>query len=142
MIVSTIVANDAERALIHAIRTEVFVKEQGVDEEAEHDEHDAVCDHILVYYDQEPVGTGRLRLVDGIAKLERICVKAAYREKGIGKHIMGMLEEAAVRKRLKKAKLTAQIQALPFYEKLGYRKVSDVYLEQNIPHVTMLKDLP
>jgi hypothetical protein len=45
--------------------------------EAEFDEFDTLnglCEHILVYYKGQPVGTGRLRVVDGFGKLERICI--------------------------------------------------------------------
>ena len=58
------------------IRKEVFVKEQGVPLEDEFDEFDtldAPCQHILVYYNEQPVGTGRLRIVEEYGKLERIC---------------------------------------------------------------------
>ena len=32
------------------------------------------CKHILVYYNELPIGTGRIRFVDGTGKLERICI--------------------------------------------------------------------
>jgi predicted GNAT family N-acyltransferase len=34
--------------------------------------------------------------------------------------------------------LGAQIQALGFYEKLGFKKVGDEYLDANIPHYMMI----
>nr|HPM08139.1 GNAT family N-acetyltransferase [Bacilli bacterium] len=34
--------------------------------------------------------------------------------------------------------LGAQVQALGFYEKLGFKKVGDVYLDANIPHYQMI----
>ena len=59
------------------IRKEVFVKEQNVPLEDEFDMFDEIgekCKHILVYYNELPVGTGRIRFVDGTGKLERICI--------------------------------------------------------------------
>lgn len=122
------------------IRTEVFVKEQGVALEVEMDEYDEVCDHILVYCDDQPVGTGRLRDVEGVAKLERICILSSHRKYGLGRTIVENLEKIAKKKGFIKAKLHGQTHAGPFYEKLGYTQASEVFMEEGIPHVLMLKD--
>jgi len=51
------------------------------------------------------------------------------------------LEDIAEEKGIAKVKLHGQIQAKEFYEKMGYKTVSDVFMEENIPHVVMVKDL-
>lgn len=124
------------------IRKAVFVKEQGVAEEVELDEFDDIANHVLVYYENEPVGTGRVRIVDDMAKLERICVLSTHRKHRLGKAIMKELEAIAREKGVAKAKLHGQVQAAPFYEKQGYEIASTVFMEENIPHVKMIKDLP
>lgn len=123
------------------IRKAVFVKEQGVAEEVELDEFEDIADHVLVYYENEPVGTGRVRVVDEYAKLERICVLSTHRMHRLGKAIMDELEAIAREKGMKKAKLHGQVQAAAFYEKQGYEVASTVFMEENIPHVKMVKDL-
>ncbi|WP_397327965.1 GNAT family N-acetyltransferase [Paenibacillus arenilitoris] len=123
------------------VRKTVFVKEQGVAEEVELDEYDDVADHVVAYVGGEPVGTGRVRIVDDVAKLERICVLASHRKHSLGKTIMKELEAIAAGKGVAKAKLHGQVQAAPFYEKLGYEIASTVFMEENIPHVKMVKDL-
>lgn len=126
------------------IRKEVFVKEQGVPLDAEFDEFDTLdgqCEHILVYYEEQPVGTGRLRVVDGLGKLERICILEPYRKFGLGKVIIKALEEIAKEKGLPKVKLHGQTHAEGFYEKLGYQTSSDVFDEDGIPHILMIKTL-
>lgn len=123
------------------IRKAVFVKEQGVPEEAELDEYDDVADHVLVYFENEPVGTGRVRIVDDMAKLERICVLSTHRKHHLGRAIMEELEAIAIEKGVAKAKLHGQVQAAPFYEKQGYEIASTVFMEENIPHVKMVKGL-
>ncbi len=60
--------------------------------------------HILVYYNNLPVGTGRIRFVDGTGKLERICILKDYRKYGLGKVIIQTLEEIAREKRIYKSK--------------------------------------
>lgn len=124
-----------------SIRNDVFVKEQGVDAEVELDEYDEIADHVLVYDKERVIGTGRLRIVDGAAKLQRICVLSAYRSKGIGKIIMGGLEHLAKENNATKCILHAQYHAKDFYEKIGYRCTSGIFQEEGIDHVEMEKEL-
>ncbi|MES9739950.1 GNAT family N-acetyltransferase [Peribacillus frigoritolerans] len=126
------------------IRKEVFVEEQGFPLEFEFDEFDtlnALSEHILVYYNEKPVGTGRLRVVDGLGKLERICILEPYRKFGLGKIILKMLEEIAKEQGITQVKLHGQTQAEGFYKKLGYRTSSDVFMEDGGPHLLMIKEL-
>ena len=74
---------------------------------------------MLVYYNNKPAGTGRLREVDGAGKLERICVLASYRKLGLGKIIVTSLEKIAHDKDLQRVKLHGQSQAEEFYTRLG-----------------------
>ncbi|MEX6702075.1 GNAT family N-acetyltransferase [Peribacillus frigoritolerans] len=126
------------------IRKEVFVEEQGFLLEFEFDEFDtlnALSEHILVYYNENPVGTGRLRVVDGLGKLERICILEPYRKFGFGKIILKTLEEIAKEQGITQVKLHGQTQAEGFYKKLGYRTSSDVFMEDGGPHLLMIKEL-
>ncbi|MDM5239480.1 GNAT family N-acetyltransferase [Bacillus cereus] len=126
------------------IRKEVFVKEQGVplaDEFDTFDQIDEECKHILVFHNELPVGTGRIRFVDGIGKLERICILKDYRKYGLGKVIIQALEEIARNKDATKVKLHGQTQAEGFYGKLGYQTSSDMFMEDGIPHILMIKEL-
>ncbi|MGE7591655.1 GNAT family N-acetyltransferase [Peribacillus frigoritolerans] len=126
------------------IRKEVFVEEQGFPLEFEFDEFDtlnALSEHILVYYNEKPVGTGRLRVVDGLGKLERICILEPYRKFGLGKIILKTLEEIAKEQDITQVKLHGQTQAEGFYKKLGYRTSSDVFMEDGGPHLLMIKEL-
>ncbi|MBZ5752308.1 GNAT family N-acetyltransferase [Metabacillus rhizolycopersici] len=134
--------NDLKKAF--RIRKEVFVEEQGVPLEDEFDEFDKLndlCEHILVYYNEQPVGTGRLRVVDGVGKLERICILEPYRKFGLGKIIINTLEEIAKEKGISRVKLHGQTQAEGFYKKLGYHTSSDIFMEDGIPHLLMVKEL-
>lgn len=132
---------DLEKAF--TIRKEVFVVEQGVPLEDEFDEFDIFdeqCEHILVYYNEQPVGTGRIRVVDGVGKLERICILKPFRKFGLGKIIIGALEKIAEEKGLSQVKLHGQTQAEGFYSKLGYRTSSNIFIEDGIPHILMRKE--
>lgn len=123
------------------IREVVFVKEQGVPIEAEHDGKDSCSNHVIVYYEGKPVATGRLRIVDDAAKLERISVIPEFRMRGFGKLVVEALEDIAREKGIKKVKLHGQTHAVKFYEKLGYIKNSDEFMEESIPHYLMIKNI-
>lgn len=125
-----------------AIRETVFVEEQKVplaDEFDEFDQLDAKCDHVLVYHDHLPVGTGRIRLVEDGGKLERICLLENYRSLGLGKVIIAALETIAKEQNITQVKLHGQTQAEGFYQKLGYETASAVFMEDGISHVLMKK---
>jgi predicted GNAT family N-acyltransferase len=126
------------------IRKAVFVEEQGVPIEDEFDEFDNLngqCEHLLVYFEEQPVGTGRIRWVNEFGKLERICILEPYRKFGLGKVIITALEEIAQERGAKKVKLHGQTQAEGFYKKLGYQTSSSVFIEDGIPHLLMKKEM-
>ncbi|KAA8753428.1 MULTISPECIES: GNAT family N-acetyltransferase [Paenibacillus] len=127
-----------------AIRTAIFVEEQGVPATDEFDAYDtleAEARHILLYVDGVPAASSRLRIVEQVAKLERICVMLDYRKHGLGRVLIDKLEQMAIADGLEKAKLHAQVQASGFYERLGYAPASEVFMEDGIPHLLMTKKL-
>ena len=135
---------DEELKAAFAIRKQVFVKEQGVPLEDEFDQFDTLnglCEHILVHYNEQTCGTGRIRFIHGVGKLERICILEPYRKFGIGKIIIKTLEEIAEEQGVSQVKLHGQTQAEGFYQKLGYRTSSNIFMEDGIPHILMLKEL-
>ena len=111
------------------------------DEFDQFDTLDGQCEHILVFHNEQPVGTGRLRTIDGVGKLERICILEPYRELGLGKVIIKTLETLAEDSGISKVKLHGQTQDEGFYRKLGYKTVSEVFIEDGIPHILMMKEL-
>ena len=48
--------------MVHDIRREVFIEEQGVPEEIEMDDKDDEAIHVLAVVDDEPAGCGRILL--------------------------------------------------------------------------------
>lgn len=129
----------AESELRH-IRTSVFIQEQQVPEELEWDGLDADCRHVLARSAQdEAIGTARL-LADG--HIGRMAVMAPWRGKGVGTALLAKLLEMAQHEGLHMVKLAAQIQAIPFYERLGFVADGDVFMDAGIPHRNMARQLP
>ncbi len=118
-----------------AIRTEVFVREQGVPAELELDDKDAVCLHAIAYDgDGVPVGTGRL-LPDG--HIGRMAVLARARGTGVGGVLLqGLMAQARTRGHAA-VELSAQTHAAPFYTAHGFTLVGEEFVEAGIPHVDM-----
>ena len=119
---------------ILSLRYRVFSLEQGVDPDIDIDGLDEDAVQILALDNGTPVGTGRM-LADG--HIGRIAVLMDYRKTGIGKQIVSCLIELARNNNLDRVFLGAQISAVPFYEKLGFCRSGEDYMEANILHTPM-----
>ncbi|PLS16012.1 GNAT family N-acetyltransferase [Bacillus sp. M6-12] len=136
------VASQKELEDAFIVRKTVFIHEQNVPEEEEIDQYENDAAHFVLYdSNNSPIGAGRFRTLDGIGKVERICVLSDSRVKGAGRAIMDHIEEYAKEKGVQKLKLNAQTHAIPFYEKLGYDTVSEEFLDAGIPHKAMEKKI-
>ncbi|GAA4814726.1 GNAT family N-acetyltransferase [Streptomyces ziwulingensis] len=134
------------------MRKEVFVAEQGVDEEIEYDAHDAVAVHVLaVRADGLPLGTGRLLTGAAAAEknggdpsvgsLGRLAVTRAARGLGVGAALVRAIEAAARAHGLTAVDLHAQTHALGFYRRLGYEAYGPEFPDAGIPHRAMRRAL-
>lgn len=77
-----------------------------------------------------------------VAKIGRIAVKRSMRGKRLGELVMREILATAMEQGYEQAILDAQVQALPFYEKLGFVAEGDEFLDANIPHYAMRYMLP
>lgn len=124
------------------VRRQVFTEEQGIKRELDIDGLDQNSDHIIVYNNDIPIGTARIRYKNGIqAKLERIAVLKPYRGQGIGKRIIEASLKLAKMKGALEVILDAQQSAAGFYERLGFWQEGEPFEEVGIPHITMTKKL-
>jgi len=120
---------------LSAIRTTVFVGEQGVPPEIEIDGRDPGCAHVLAESETgEAVGTGRL-MPDG--RIGRMAVLAAWRGRGVGAAMLGALVAEARRRGFRETYLHAQAHAKAFYARHGFVVEGEEYLEAGIPHIGM-----
>ncbi|MEO0323874.1 MAG: GNAT family N-acetyltransferase [Myxococcota bacterium] len=127
----------------HAVRREVFVQEQGVTDREEIDGRDGDATHFLALRGDTVVGTARLRVTeDGVAKAERVAVRAPERRKGTGAALMRALQEEARRAGHGSVVLGAQLSAVPFYARLGYEVFGEPFEDARIPHRWMRLELP
>ncbi len=117
-----------------AVRTAVFVREQGIPQQLEHDEHDAQSVHCVAYRDGHALGTGRL-LPDG--HIGRMAVLPHARGAGIGGSILGELLALAAARGDTRIELSAQCQVESFYRAQGFEAVGEAFHEAGIAHIRM-----
>ncbi len=118
------------------IRIEVFVQEQQVPEEIEH-EFEEESRHYLFLDQGLPVGTARWRLTEEGVKLERFAVLASHRGKGVGRSLLeAILAEVGPWGR--KVYLHSQIGAVPFYASNGFQIEGGPFWEAGIEHRKMV----
>lgn len=116
------------------LRRRVFIDEQQVPEAEEWDGQDPGCLHFLACENGQPVGTARL-LPDG--HIGRVAVLGQARGRGIGLRLMRETIAAARLLGHEEVVLAAQIQAMPFYERLGFQAYGEEFLDAGIPHRNM-----
>ena len=130
---------ETRRDSLYKVRHEVFVIGQNVPEEDEVDGADESCAHFLaVDASGNPIGTSRV-LPDG--HIGRVAVLSSWRAKGVGRALMLASIEQVSAAGLHEALLHSQLTAAGFYQKLGFEPYGEEFLECDIPHIAMRKDL-
>lgn len=124
-----------------AIRAEVFVAEQGVSLAEEMDGADPDCLHWLVTDATGPVATLRVRLNGETAKIQRVAVLRRARGTGLGAALMRRAMADLERDGIRHFTLGAQLDAIPFYERLGFTARGPVYDDAGIAHRDMDRTL-
>lgn len=142
MILCREITGPEELPLCRALRRAVFIEEQNVPEEVEWDGLDDEARHWLVFDGANPVATMRLRLLEGVGKIERVCVSRAHRGTGHGLALMqAALAALDGTPGVTEARLGAQLHAIPFYEALGFRTYGPEFMDGGMPHRWMTKPL-
>ena len=125
---------ETHAAELMAVRRAVFIEEQGVPEAEELDGEDAAAKHFLAEDEHgNPIGTARL-LASG--QIGRMAVLPEWRGRDIGAGLLARAVEAARGDGLD-VFLHAQVHALGFYERNGFKASGDVFLEADIEHRRM-----
>ncbi|KPC33828.1 GNAT family acetyltransferase [Pseudomonas syringae pv. cilantro] len=123
---------------IRRIRDSVFIAEQSVPPELEWDAEDAAAVHFLAWEGDYAVGTARL-LTDG--EIGRLSVLKDWRGLKVGEALLSAVIDEAEKRGLQPLKLSAQVQAVDFYQRFGFVVTSKEFLEAGLPHVDMLRQV-
>ena len=127
-----------DKDLLHLsnyIRTKVFVEEQLVDPGLEY-EFEEQGNFYLLYFENIPIATARWRETKIGIKLERFAMLKEYRNQGLGGKLLNAVMDDVLQ--LKKTiYLHSQINAITYYERAGFVKEGDIFVEANIEHYLM-----
>jgi len=119
----------------HNIRYDVFVIGQNCPEEIEW-EFEEESTHFLVFDNKEAVATARHRKTNNGYKLERFAVLDSKRGNGYGHIVLkAILEDLSNFN--ENIYMHAQEDVIPFYEKMGFVKEGNLFIEANIKHYKM-----
>ena len=105
--------------------------------EIELDDDDGKAIHFLALISGNAVGTARVVLRRGSAKIGRMAVLKSYRGIGVGLKLLKRAIATAKRKRTRRIYLHSQVPVIGFYESSGFRAVGPVFDEAGIPHRKM-----
>ena len=133
--------NAEEIYKILALRNEIFIVEQECPY-LDCDGKDFNSYHLFAEENGEVVAYLRI-LKKGVSydevSIGRVAVKQSHRGKGISREMMlkaiDFIENNLFENTIK---IQAQAYLLKFYSSLGFKAVSEEYLEDNIPHIDML----
>ena len=124
------------------LRSEVFVVEQNcVYQDVDGKDYKAL--HLIGEDNGNTVAYARLFKPKDYfeqASIGRVVVKETYREKKLG-HILMREAILEIKKHFNETKITisAQLYLKKFYESHGFIQTSEMYLEDDIPHIEMKK---
>ena len=128
---------------ILTLRTAVFVVEQDCPYQ-ECDGKDLESSHVMGYHKGKLVAYARIvpkriSYADGIS-IGRVVVDKNYRMHSAGIALMEhVVNHCSVAYPTEQIIISAQQYLIAFYEKFGFKKKGDVYLEDDIPHIQMVK---
>lgn len=118
-----------------AIRTTVFVSEQGVPAEIEMDAADVGATHFLIWdWHGNPIACARL-LPEG--KVGRMAVLPAWRGKGLGDRLLAAAVAEAKARGWFELRAAAQASVTGFYTQAGFEPVGDPFVAAGIDHQMM-----
>ena len=123
------------------LRSEVFVVEQKCAYQ-DLDNKDEKALHLVGEENNKIIAYTRIFKKGDFFKyssIGRVLVKKDYRNKNYGRKIMkSSIDRLKKDPKEEKIELSAQKYLLKFYSELGFEKVGEEYLEDNIPHVKMI----
>lgn len=131
-----------EYAKALALRTEVLRKPLGLEFTAAELNKDKEDIHFGLFEGDKIIACLTLTKADNERmKMRQVAVDFDAQGKGFGSKLSKAAEEFAKENGYRIMFCNARKVAVPFYEKLGYKIVSDEFTEVNIPHYTMEKQL-
>lgn len=119
------------------IRVDVFIIEQQCQPGWEPDEEDKTARHFVAIANRKIVSTLRIMEEENGIRIERMATKKEYRGKDISKGLIEFVLQEIKKLKPKRIWMEAQVQAQEFYEKCGFKTISEPYDLYSILHIKM-----
>ncbi len=125
------------------LRDDILRKPLGLEFTAEYLSKEYKMYHLACY-------TSDMELVGGLVlqpnsedeiQMRQVAVSEQHQKKGIGTLLVQASEELAIEKGFKLMMMHARETAVPFYERLDYKKYGKRFTEVKVPHFKMKKEL-
>ena len=124
---------------IAMLRTAVFVVEQNCPYQ-EIDATDEYALHTWLQEEEDIVGYTRIMDNKESVSFGRVLINPNYRKRGLGNVLLGkMLDVISEKYPDRPIIISAQAHLKDFYGGFGFEKISEVYFEDDIPHIKMKK---
>ena len=123
------------------LRSEVFIVEQNIIYN-DLDNKDKVSYHLVI--EEDDIIVSYLRIIPaGISydevSIGRVATKKEFRGKGLSKNLLNVAIGFIINEmNEKEIKISAQAYLQLFYESLGFKPISDIYIDEGIEHIKMI----
>jgi ElaA protein len=109
-----------------------------VPKQEEMDPDDKHAIHFLAFAGVQAIGTARVVMHQGSAKVGRMAVLKSHRRKGVGTKLLKRAIGTAQKRGARRIYLHAQVSAIGFYRAMRFSCVGPVFHEAGIPHQKMI----
>lgn len=119
------------------LRTNIFVVEQNCPY-PELDDADLICKHLLLKLNDQIIGTARIFPTKNYkSKIGRVCIHKDFRGNAYAHELMQRCIQECKVNGSELIEISAQHHLEAFYQSHQFKTVSEIYLEDGIPHIKM-----
>jgi predicted GNAT family N-acyltransferase len=129
--------NRTDFSNLFEVRKKVYVEELNVPRELEFDEFDEKALHFIIEVNGIVIGTARLVVSGFDGNIGRVCLLKNFRRKGLGTKLIKSIIDYSIDIGLNRLIIEAKVEAVSFYEKIGFATDGIQYLEVGVPHRKM-----
>jgi ribosomal protein S18 acetylase RimI-like enzyme len=110
----------------------------GIEKGSERDNHEDGAVHLIAMCDRKIIASARLReLSPGLGNISYVAVLPEFQNQGIGTKLIENLIVKAQEKNLKAVRLMSRINAIKFYQRIGFTEQDNPFDFLGIPHIFM-----
>ncbi len=110
----------------------------GMEIGSERDNHEDGALHLIAMCDRKIIASARLREISPkLGSISYVAVLPEFQNQGIGTKLIKKLIAKAQQKNLKTLRLMSRINAIKFYQKLGFSEQENPFDYLGIPHIFM-----